>query len=221
MRSTIVAVLSLFMATAVLAWDLKNDPQLPDDGGKPLVYFVHSYYQETPNVAGLDDRISVHVQNFGKLLDQVHGNCQGIVLFIDGMPIKADKAESCDKEKGHVRYRLLRDKENKDDETAWHSLLGRPSDFVKAVSVSVGADQEFSIPTIASDFDLEVIPKKRFMFFVGIIALALGISSISAAPRASSAAEAIRYRMSGRIRCRFSRCRSGSSSSSPRTSSCG
>jgi hypothetical protein len=175
MRSMIGAVLSLFMATAVMAWEPKNDPSLPDDGGKPLVYFVHSYYEATPNVAGLDDRISIHVQNFGKLLEQVHGNCQGIVLFIDGMPIKADQAESCDKDKGHVRYRLLRDKENKDDETAWHSLLGRPTHFIKPVSVSVGADQEFSIPSTAPDFGLEVIPKKRFMFFVGLVALALGI----------------------------------------------
>jgi hypothetical protein len=177
MRSTIVAVLSLFMVTAVLAQ--REPPGAPpdraDNGGQPLVYYVHSYYQETPNVAGLDDRISIHVQNFGKLLTQVNGNCQGIVLFIDGMPIKSDKAESCDKDKGHIRYRLLRDKENKDDETAWHSLLGRPRHFIKPVSVSVGADQEFSISSTAPDFGLEVIPKGRFFFFVGFIALALGI----------------------------------------------
>ncbi len=32
-------------------------------------------------MAGLDDRLSVHVQNFGTLLKQANGNCQGIALI--------------------------------------------------------------------------------------------------------------------------------------------
>src|SRR5437764_13771852 len=68
MRSTIVAVLSLFMATAVLAqqpvaggtpaqpakaavsqtsngpWEPDDAPIVKDDGGPPRVYFAHSYY---------------------------------------------------------------------------------------------------------------------------------------------------------------------------------
>jgi hypothetical protein len=126
-------------------------------------------------MAGLDDRLSIHVQNFGALLKQANGNCQGIVLFLDGMPIKADKAESCDKEKGHVRYRLLRDKDEKSDETAWHSLLGSPDGFTKRISVSVGSDQQFSIPSSVTAFDLEVIPKPQFLAFMGLVALALAI----------------------------------------------
>src|SRR4051812_22660915 len=112
MRSTIVGVLSLFMATAVLAWEPKDTPpRPPDNGGPPRVYFAHSYVADT-HMAGLDDRLSVHVQNFGTLLKNANGNCQGIVLFLDGMPIKGDKAESCDPVAGHVRYRLLRTKED-------------------------------------------------------------------------------------------------------------
>jgi hypothetical protein len=177
MRSTIVAILSLFIATAVSAqWEPKDAPKdLPDNGGPPFVYYVHSYFEKTPNMAGLDDRLSVHVQNFGTLLKQANGNCQGIVLFLDGMPIKADKAESCDKEKGHVRYRLLRDKDEKSDETAWHSLLGSPDGFTKRISVSVGSDQQFSIPSSVTAFDLEVIPKPQFLAFMGLVALALAI----------------------------------------------
>src|SRR5216684_4656283 len=122
MRSTIVAVLSLFMATAVLAqWEPPDAPQhRPDDGRPPNVYFAHSYFKDD-HTAGLDDRISVHVQNFGTLLKNANGNCQGIVLFLDGMPIKGDKPESCDPVMGHVRYRLVR---TKDDDVAWHTLLG-------------------------------------------------------------------------------------------------
>ena len=177
MRSTIVAILSLFIATAVAAqWEPPDAPKdLPDNGGPPLVYYAHSYFEQTPNVAGLDDRLSVHVQNFKTLLKNANGNCQGIVLFLDGMPIKADKAESCDKEKGHVRFRLLRDKDNKDDEVVWHSLLGEPDGFTKRVSVSVGSDQQFSIASTATNFSLEVIPRTPFLTFIVLIILALGI----------------------------------------------
>jgi len=172
MRSTIVAVLSLFMATAVLAQcEPPNAPKMPDDGGPPRVYFAHSYYQESPTVAGLDDRLTLHVQNFGTLLKQANGNCQGIVLFIDGMALKGDKPESCDTSSGHIRYRLLRDK---NDDVAWHTLLGSPHKYTHPVSVSVGTDAQFSIPSSAS-FDLEVIPRIQFRIFMLIFVIALGI----------------------------------------------
>jgi len=175
MRSTIVAVLSLFMAMAVLAQEPPGaPPDPPDNGGPASVYYVHSYYFNEADKAGLDDRISVHVKNFSTLLKQANGNCKGIVLFLDGMAIKADKAESCDKERGHVRYRLLRDKDEKDDEVAWHTLLGSPRGFTKNVTVSVGSDLQFSAPSSASIW-LEIVPRKQFVVFVALIALALGI----------------------------------------------
>jgi hypothetical protein len=173
MRSTIIAALSLFIATAVLAqWEPPDAPHISDDGGIPRVYFVHSYFAAHPDMAGLDDRISVHVQNFGSLLKQVNGNCQAIVLFIDGMPIKGDKAQSCDPVVGHIRYVLLRTKQ---DDEAWHSLLGSPLHYAHQVSVSVGADQQTSIPSSATNFRLEVIPRTQFFAFIAIFALALGI----------------------------------------------
>jgi hypothetical protein len=173
MRSTIVAVLSLFMATAVLAqWEPPDvPPHRPDNGGPPLVYFAHSYFKEHPHMAGLDDRISVHVQNFGTLLKNANGNCQGIVLFLEGMPIKGDKPESCDPVMGHVRYRLVR---TKDDDAAWHTLLGSPHGYAHEIAISVGSDQQFSIPSTAS-FSLEVIPHMQFLAFLIIITLALAV----------------------------------------------
>src|SRR5258708_897825 len=145
MRSTIVAVLSLFMATAVLAqWEPPAAPKdLPDNGGPPLVFFAHSYFKDAPHKAGLDDRLSVHVRNFKTLLKNANGNCKGIILYLDGMPIKGDKPESCDENLGHVRYRLLR---VKDDDDAWHTLLGSPTGYTRNITVSVGTDQNFSIP---------------------------------------------------------------------------
>ena len=191
MRSTIVAVLSLFMATALLAqqpvaggtpaqpgkapvvkqWEPDDAPNVPDDGGPPRVYFAHSYDRKTPHLAGLDDRLSIHVQNFATLLKQANGNCKAVVLFIDGMALKGDKPESCDAVNGHVRDRLFRDKS---DDDAWHTLLGSPQGYTHAVDVSVGSDTQFPIPTSAT-FDLEVIPALQFRLFLGLIALALAI----------------------------------------------
>jgi hypothetical protein len=172
MRSTIVAVLSLFMATAMLAWEPPGAPKdRPDNGGPPLVYYAHSYFDKTPTVAGLDDRLSIHVQNFKTLLKNANGNCQGIVLFLDGMPIKDDKPESCDPDLGHVRYRLLR---TKVDEDAWHTLLGSPRGYTRNISVSVGSDPQVSAASTAT-FDLEMIPRPQFLAFLALLALALAI----------------------------------------------
>src|SRR4029077_5123082 len=83
MRSTIVAVLSLFMATAVLAqWEPPAAPHVQDSCGPARVSFAHPYFKDNPRRAGLDDRISIHVQNFGTLLKSA-GSCQSIVLFIE------------------------------------------------------------------------------------------------------------------------------------------
>lgn len=173
MRSTIVAVLSLFIATAALAqWEPPDAPKdLPDTGGVPRVVYAHSYFKETPHTAGLDDRLSIHVQNFSTLLKHANGNCQAIVLFIDGMPIKGDKPESCDPIRGHVRYRLLRTTE---DDDAWHTLLGSPRGYARNVEVSVGSDQQFFIQS-AVTFNLEVIPRPQLLLFIGLMALVLGL----------------------------------------------
>src|SRR5205823_9534649 len=102
MRTTVIALLSLCTAAAALGqWEPPDAPHVADDGGDPRVYYAHSYYRETPNVAGLDDRLSVHVQNFANLLKEAGGNCSNVILFINGMPIKGLKPESCDVKEGH------------------------------------------------------------------------------------------------------------------------
>jgi hypothetical protein len=161
MRTITIAILTLLAATVSLAQI--PEPQRPDNDGPPVVYFAHSYYPEHPNMAGLDDRISLHVQNFGKLLDQVSGNCGNIVLFIDGMPIKGLKPESCDKGLGHVRYLLNR---TDDSDQVWHKLLGRPKGYAKPVGLSVGADAQFSVRSEVSEFYLEAVPRGWFMLFM-------------------------------------------------------
>ena len=169
MRTTIIAILSLAAAAAAFAqWEPPGAPQLKDDGGEPRVYFVHSYDHARPNVAGLDGRISVHVQNFSKLLEQAHGNCSNIVLFINGMPLKGLQPESCDNHIGHVRYLLHR---TDDSAETWHKLLGSPRHYAKPVSVSVGADTQFSVRSEVGDFALESLPRFWFLLFLVVAAV--------------------------------------------------
>jgi hypothetical protein len=168
MRSRLVFLLAiLFALPAAAQWEPKNAPPNPkNDDGPPLVYYAHSYYEATPNVAGLDDRVSVHVKNFDRLLTQVNGSCSALTLFIDGMPLKGIEADSCDEIAGRVRYRLVRTP--KDDE-AWHTLLGSPRGFLKPVSLSLGANQSFSILSTVTDFELEVVPRAQFYIFLVVL----------------------------------------------------
>src|SRR5262249_34108895 len=147
MRTTLIALLSL--AAAAAAQGQIAEPHIADDGGAPRVYYAHSYYSDHQNMAGLDDRVSVHVQNFGALLKQVNGNCSNIVLFMNGMALKGLQAESCDEGQGHVRY-LLRRTPDADD--VWHKLLGSPHHYAKQIGISVGADPQFAIRSDVTSF---------------------------------------------------------------------
>jgi len=165
MRTTLTALLLLLIAATGSATIVEK--YIPDNGGPPRVYNAHSYYDDQ-NIAGLDDRLSVHVQNFPALLKQVNDNCSGIILFINGMPIKGLQPESCDKNTGHVRYLLRR---TEDSEVAWHKLLGSPHHYAKDVSISVGSDPQFSIPSDVNAFKLEAVPRAWFFLFMVLAAL--------------------------------------------------
>jgi len=173
MRTFAVALFSCFVAIAAVAQfePPKAPPKPPDTpGADPFVYYAHSYRGPDYDMAGLDDRISIHVQNFETLLKEVHNDCSGIVLFLDGMALKGLKPESCDKINGHVRYRLSR---TADADDAWHTLLGRPNGYFREVSVSLGSDAQFSMKSSVSSFRLEVIPKRQFLGFLVFLFLAI------------------------------------------------
>src|SRR5438045_1723250 len=172
MQKTLVALLSLFFATVALAQAEPPDapPRPADNGGPPHVYYVHSYYKDHPHLAGLDDLISLHVQNFNTLLTQVDGNCSAIVLFLNGMAVKGLKPESCDAVSGHVRFRLER---TADNDSVWHDLLGKPRGFAYPISVSVGKDTSFSATSSVTDFELEVIPREQFYVYIILLIAAL------------------------------------------------
>jgi len=170
LRPAVLTLMACLLAIPALAqWEPPNAPppsQYPDTPkGEPFVYFAHGYRLQDTRIAGLDDRISVHVQNFKTLLDEAHGDCSAIVLFINGLAIKGLAPESCDKQVGHVRYRLQR---TPDSDESWHALLGSPKHFFRRVSISVGSDPQFSSKSRAT-FDLEIIPRTGLIIFAIVI----------------------------------------------------
>lgn len=173
MRAKLLVLLGVLLVTlpAAAQWEPPNAPkQRPNDGGPAVVYFAHSYFREHPNVAGLGDRISLHVQNLDSLLSKVDENCSALVLFLDGMPLKGIQPESCDKISGHVRFRLERVAK---DDAVWHDLLGSPTDFTRDVSVSIGSTSSFSAVSTVTNFQLEVIPKGPFHVYVVLLIVTL------------------------------------------------
>lgn len=123
--------------------------------------------------AGLGDRVVVSVRNFSKLLDQASGNCHGIVLFVEGLPLRGMPPESCNPYDGTVRYLLDRVPDQND--AAWHRLLGSPDGFTRKVRVSAGANDQFAVPTDVIAFPLEVIPPIAFYLFLILLVFSLGL----------------------------------------------
>ena len=183
MRAILVALFSIFVSTLAFAQtttakshEVGEPPDAPPtidahDGSPATVSYVHGYDHSDWKRVGLDDRLSVHVNNFSTLMTKANNDCAQIVLFIDGMPIKGLKPESCDRNVGHVRFRLLR---TNDSDTAWHALLGSPHGYTHTVTVTLGPDAQNTIGN-PQEMQLEVIPRAQFWSFVVLLAAMLAI----------------------------------------------
>src|SRR5258708_24095177 len=112
---------------------------------------------------GLGDRLIVEVENFPKLLADAGGNCAGIVLFLDTLPMNLTP-ESCSVQDGTVRFLLARNDKNDD---AWHWLLGNPRGFTRKIRVSVGTN-DIAVSTKMTEFPLRVIPPAPFYVWLAL-----------------------------------------------------
>lgn len=192
MRAMFVAVLSIsvsmaaFAQTATAPEPVKTTTAKSHESGEPpdapptfdthdnspaTISYIHGYNRLNYKIAGLDDRLSIHVNNFSTLIAKANNDCGQIVLFLDGQPIKGLKPESCDRMSGHIRYRLLR---TNDSDNAWHALLGSPHGFTHIVSATVGPDAQNTIGN-PQEFELEVIPRMQFWAFMFLIGAMLGV----------------------------------------------
>jgi hypothetical protein len=120
------------------------------------------------NKAGLGDRITVVVDNLAGFLANATENNHQVVLFINGMMLEGIVPEAIDTIKRELRFYLRRTDTTKD---VWTAVLGRPSKFIKEVSISVGQLGGYPIATAVNNFQFVVIPKKSFYFYLVLLFL--------------------------------------------------
>jgi hypothetical protein len=145
----------------------------PSPGGKPpatsvpRVVDAKSTEPDHPERAGLGDGLTVAVENLEVALENVEKGCEGLILFLNEIPIKGVPPDSCSLATGTVRFTLDR---TDDSDQAWHSLLEEPLAFHKIISVSVGPDGDLSYPTRVKEFELEILPRLQFYgYFAGLL----------------------------------------------------
>lgn len=125
--------------------------------------------------AGLGDRVQVTVSGLDRLLGEVNGNCKTLVLFLDEIPLTGMPPESCDPYAGEVQYVLDRNPDDEKNDSAWHQLLGSPSGYTRRVEVSIGVNDQYSVPTNVRAFSLYILPKGMLIaFLVGAVVAAAG-----------------------------------------------
>lgn len=139
--------------------------------GKPRVVGVRSAaHPERPLQAGLGERITVEVQGLEAALATVPNGCTGLILFLDGTPIRGVPPESCVPELGRVRFLLDR---TPDSDAAWRGLLGKPAGLKRTIMLSMGPGSDVAWPTEVHDFELEILPKGMFLLCMALLAAML------------------------------------------------
>jgi hypothetical protein len=130
-------------------------PILADAESSPTVTRV--FATNGSDEAGLGDELTVEVSQLEILLDR--SNCvnsgldcakQNVALFLNGMPLRGIQPV-VDIHKKTLRYPLQRTDPTKD---VWAALLGSPKATTRAVTVSVGLENGYPLPTRVDTFQL-------------------------------------------------------------------
>jgi hypothetical protein len=137
------------------------------DKTEPVVVNVVS---ETGSRAGLGDRIIISVANLSKLVADAGKSHKLIVPFINEMMMRGLYPEGIDTGNGTIRFQLHRTEKTREQ---WIALLGKPSKFIKDVSISVGLEDGYPIATQGDKFELIVIHGGLFYLFAILFVIIL------------------------------------------------
>jgi hypothetical protein len=168
-RAFAVAGLCLFIAVTLAA-----QAAPPSQAPAPVFPRVVKATGYGPGgTAGLGHRLVVDIENFPALLEK-SGGCEGIVLFINDLPMAGVKPVSCDETSGRVHFILDRDPTNEKNDMVWHTLLGSPTSYVRDAMVSVGPNDSTVYPS-GKTFRLFIIPRAMLFVFFIFFAVTLAI----------------------------------------------
>jgi len=129
--------------------------------------------QNGPPTVELRDTIAVTVEGLETLIAQErcleqNGAERSIILYLDRRPLPDVVANPpSDPTQKILMFPLIRTEASRE---VWTYLLGRPRMKDREVEVSVGIDDQFAVPSVAS-VNLRVIPRGWFYFWVLIFGL--------------------------------------------------
>ena len=123
------------------------------------------------SIAGLNDRIIVHISQLGRLQKSLNG--KPLVLFMEGLPLFDSPAISVDTLRGEAQFILKRTVNTK---TIWNLLLGKPKAFTKVVTVSVGLKD--GTPIVCNEGNFTLIALRIWQFWIFIFSLVVTLLAI-------------------------------------------
>lgn len=125
--------------------------------------------------AGLGDRLTIRVRNYGNLVAQTKGDCRNVVLFLWDAPVPDSPPVTCDPKAGELVFLLDREPQDDANNQAWHRLLGNPGGELRRMSVSLGTPGLSVIPTDVSAFPLFVESRVDLASYFTLLAVFLAV----------------------------------------------
>jgi hypothetical protein len=138
----IVSLRALLLAAFVI--EMGALPVFGDAANDPLVSGAKSISCETSNCMGLNDHLVVQIDNLSNLVAQAALEHKQIILYLDGLALPGLYPESVDSLRNELRFQLQRTDSTRQ---AWATLLGSPKHFSRAITVSVGLENEYPVAT--------------------------------------------------------------------------
>jgi len=150
---------SFFVLLAITLPQLTNAYAVKNEEGNPAVESVEG-------TLALRQTIKVTIKNLPNLMKQAGSDLSKVILYIDGEPFKFKNHKAALIDGKTLAFDLRRDDENK---ATWTTLLSKKGeDFChRAVSVSIGIENELPIPTLATTVPLVRVDESWLKLFLG------------------------------------------------------
>lgn len=145
-------------------WIVVTNRVYAQDGSEPRVIKVEGE-------CALSNSITVTVKNLSGLLTEAKNELSKIILYLDGYPIKGIPSRLVGGNSGQITFDLKRTPES---EKSWDSLLGKPKQFIKLISITVGLENK-PIETDCKEYRFTVIRSNWFWIYIGILGLSFGL----------------------------------------------
>lgn len=117
----------------------------------------------------LSHSITVTVENLSELLTEAKNELSKIILYLDGYPMKGIPSRLVGGNSEQITFDLKRTPES---EKSWDSLLGKPKQFIKLISITVGIENK-PIDTDCKEYQLTIIRSNWFWVYIALLGFSI------------------------------------------------